>query len=100
MNIKKGDKVKVMTGSSKGHTGVVLRVLIREDKVIVSGANMKTCHIKKTKEKAGEIVKKEAGIHVSNVAIIDPKTKKPTRISYDIKDGNKKRVSSRSKVEI
>ena len=79
MKLKKGDKVVVIAGSNKGKEGKITKVL--EDKVIVEGVNMIKKHLKpKNNNGTGEIVSVEAPIHASNVMIIYPKTKKPTKI--------------------
>ena len=99
MKIKKGEKVMVITGHEKGKEGVVTKAFPKEEKVIVEGLNMVTKHNKPNQQNTeGTITKQEAPIHVSNVMILDPKTKKRTRIAKQIdKDGKKIRVSSKSK---
>jgi large subunit ribosomal protein L24 len=95
--IKKGDKVVVITGRDKGKSGEVLRVLRDEDRVLVQGVNMIKRHTKPSAGQTGGIVEKEAAIHISNVAHIDPKTRKPTRVGYKIlEDGRKVRFAKRS----
>jgi large subunit ribosomal protein L24 len=95
--IKKGDKVVVITGRDKGKSGEVLRVLRDEDRVLVQGVNMIKRHTKPSAGQTGGIVEKEAAIHISNVAHIDPKTSKPTRVGYKIlEDGRKVRFAKRS----
>ena len=97
MKLKKGDKVVVTTGKDKGKTGEITTVLPKEDKVIVAGINMVKRHTKPTQESAGGIVSKEMPIHVSNVAYIDPKDGKATRIGYKVEKGGRKvRVAKRS----
>ena len=97
MKIKKGDKVIVITGKDKGKTGEVTKAMPKENKVIVSGVNMVKRHQKPTQENAGGIVNKEAPIHVSNVAIVDPKSGKASRIGTKIlDDGRKVRVAKKS----
>ena len=101
MNFKKGDKVVVIAGKSKGKQGTILKVLRDENKVVVEGANMVKKHIKPNQaEPEGKITEKEAPIHVSNVALIDPKTKKATKVKYEIKDGKKVRVAKNSSTVI
>lgn len=99
--IKKGDNVIVISGNSKGKTGKVLTVIPEKDRVIVEGVAMVSKHTKpNAKNPQGGIVKQEASIHVSNVALVDPKSGKATRISYKI-DGDKKvRVAKKSGEEI
>jgi large subunit ribosomal protein L24 len=97
LKIKKGDKVVVITGRDKGKSGEVLRVLREENRVLVQGVNMIKRHTKPGAGQAGGIVEKEAAIHVSNVAHIDPKSSKPTRVGYKIiGDGRKVRFAKRS----
>lgn len=101
MRIKKGDKVVVITGREKGKEGTVSKVLPKEEKVIVSGLNMVKKHVKPNQaEPEGKITEKEAPIHVSNVALVDPKTKKATKVKYEVKDGKKVRVAKKSSTVI
>jgi len=95
--IKKGDKVAVLAGREKGKTGEVVKVMPDDDKVIVSGLNMVKRHRRPTQMDAGGIEEKEAPLHVSNVAVVDPKTGEPTRVAFKIMDDGKKvRVSKKS----
>ncbi len=97
MKIKKGDKVIVITGKDKGKTGEVTKAMPKENKVIVSGVNMVKRHQKPSQESAGGIVSKEAPIHVSNVAIVDPKSGKGSRVGMKfLDDGRKVRVAKKS----
>src|SRR5262245_38361813 len=97
VKIKKGDKVVVITGRDKGKVGEVKRVLPDENRVIVDGVNMIKRHTKPSAGNPGGIVEREASIHVSNVAYVDPKTDKPTRIGYrTLEDGRKVRFAKRS----
>jgi large subunit ribosomal protein L24 len=96
MKIRKGDNVIVITGRDKGKRGSVLRVLPTENRVVVQGINMVKRHTKPRAGQAGGIVEKELPIHASNVALIDPKDDKPTRIGFKTVDGRKLRVASRS----
>ena len=97
MKIKKGDKVIVITGKDKGKTGTVSKAFPKENRVVVSGVNMVKRHTKPSQENAGGIVSKEASIHVSNVAIVDPKTGKASKIGSKTVDGGRKvRVARRS----
>ena len=96
MRIKKGDQVIVITGRDKGKTGEVIKSMPKENKVIVQGINLVKRHTKPTQESAGGIVTKEAPIHVSNVALIDPKDGKATRVGFKVENGQKVRVSKRS----
>ncbi|HEV2548150.1 MAG TPA: 50S ribosomal protein L24 [Stellaceae bacterium] len=95
--IKKGDKVVVITGRDKGKSGEVLKVLRDEDRVLVQGVHMVKRHTRQSAGQAGGIVEKEAPIHISNVAHLDPKSNKPTRVGYKtLEDGRKVRVARRS----
>ena len=95
--IKKGDKVVVLSGKDKGKTGEVVRALPKEMKVVVSGVNVAARHRKATQANPqGGIDRKEAPLHVSKVAIADPKTGKPTRVRFEERDGKKVRVAAKS----
>ena len=100
MNLKVGDKVRVIAGKDKGKEGKIIGK--KNDRVLVEGINMVKKHVKPNgQDQNGGIVEKESLIHVSNVMIIDPSTKKPTRISHEInKDGKKVRISSKSKIKL
>jgi len=94
--IKKGDKVVVLAGRDKGMTGEVKQIMTEEDKVVVAGVNARTKHRKPSQTNPGGIEKVEMPIHISNVAIADPKDGKATRIGFKA-DGDKKvRVAKRS----
>ena len=95
--IKKGDKVVVLSGKDKGRKGEVVRSMPRESKVVVSGVNVHARHTKPSQARPqGGIERKEAPLHVSKVAIQDPKTGKPTRVRFEDRDGKKVRVAVRS----
>lgn len=95
--IRKGDRVTVITGRDKGKTGDVLRVLRGQNRVLVQGVNLVRRHQGPTPTSAGGIVEKEAPLHVSNVALIDPKTDRPTRVGYRFEAGGRKvRYAKRS----
>ena len=95
--IRKGDKVVVLSGKDKGRTGEVLSVQPKEDKALVRGVNMIRRHQKQSQSEQGGIITKEAPIHLSNLAIADPKDGKPTRVGFQFqKDGTKVRVAKRS----
>ena len=97
LKIKKGDKVVVLAGKDKGKTGEVIKVMPTEMRALVAGVNMVKRHTKPAMGNAGGIVEKEAGIHVSNLAHIDPKDQKPTRVGYRmLDDGRKVRFAKRS----
>ena len=94
--IKKGDRVVVLTGRDKGKTGEVLQVLPEANRAIVQGVNVVRRHTRQTASQESGIYSKEAPIHVSNIALADPKDNKPTRVGFKIEDGAKKRVAKRS----
>jgi large subunit ribosomal protein L24 len=97
LKIKKGDRVKVIAGRSKGKVGDVLRVLPTESRVVVSGVNMIKRHTKPNRNEQGGIVEREAAIHVSNVALLDPKSDKPTKVGFKfLEDGRKVRFARAS----
>ncbi len=97
MKIKKGDQVIVITGRDKGKTGEVTKAMPKDNKVVVAGINLAKRHTKPTQENAGGIISKEMPIHVSNVALIDPKSGKATRVGIKVeKDGSKVRVAKKS----
>ncbi len=97
MNFKTGDKVVVIAGKDKGKEGKIIKVLKRDNRVVVEGVNIVKKHFKGNGQQAGSISEIESSIHASNVMIIDPKTKKPTRIGHTTnKDGKKIRVSKKS----
>jgi len=94
--IKKGDKVIILTGRDKGKTGEVTQVLPKEDRVVVSGVNVVKRHQRATQTAPGGIVEKNASIHVSNVALADPKSGEATRVGFKVEDGKKVRVAKKS----
>jgi large subunit ribosomal protein L24 len=95
--IKKGDRVVVITGRDRGKQGEVLRVLRQDDRLIVQGVNVVKRHMRPSARQPGGIVEKEAAIHISNVAHIDPASNRPTRVGYRIQDdGRKVRIARRS----
>lgn len=96
MKIRAGDTVLVISGKDKGKTGQVLRILKGKNRVVVSDINMRTKHMRRTPQQAGEIVKYEASIHLSNVMVVDPKNKKPTRVGYKVEKGRKMRFAKSS----
>ena len=97
LKIKKGDKVVVISGGSKGKEGEVIRVMPQDNKANVEGVNMVSKHTKPSaKNPQGGIVKTEAPIHISNLALIDPKSGKATRVGYKMEGENKVRVSKKS----
>ena len=97
LKIKKGDQVVVISGSNKGAKGEVLKVMRAENRVLVQGVNMRTHHKKPTQGTPGGIEKLEGPIHISNVALADPKSGKATKVGYKaLKDGTKVRVAKAS----
>jgi large subunit ribosomal protein L24 len=99
--IRKGDKVIVLTGRDKGRTGEVVRVMRTEERALVRGVNLVKRHQRQTPTQEGGIISKEAPVHLSNLAIADPKDGKPTRVGFKIlPDGRKVRFAKRSGVEI
>ncbi len=95
--IKKGDYVVVLTGKDKGKKGEVIRAMPSADRVVVQGVNIVKRHTRPTQMSAGGIVEKEASIHVSNVAHVDPKDGKPTRVGFKtLEDGRKVRFAKLS----
>src|SRR5690606_28748969 len=95
--IKRGDKVVVLAGKDKGRSGEVVQVFPRDNKAIVRGVNLVRRHQKQTARQEGGILTKEAPIHLSNLAVADPKDGKPTRVGFQCqKDGKKVRVAKRS----
>jgi large subunit ribosomal protein L24 len=100
-NIKKNDKVIVLTGKDKGKTGEVLRVLPKENRVVVSGVNIHARHARASSKDAGGIKRTEAPIHISNVAHVDPKGGKATRTGVKtLKGGERSLVARKSGEEI
>jgi len=97
MKIKKGDEVMVIAGRDKGKKGNVLRVMPAEKRFIIQGVNMVKRHTRGSMASAAGIIEKEASIHVSNVAVVDPKTGKPSRVGIKtIKDGSRVRFARAS----
>ncbi|EMX5394184.1 TPA_asm: 50S ribosomal protein L24 [Listeria monocytogenes] len=97
MHVKKGDKVKVITGKDKGKSGKVLAAFPKKDRVLIEGINMVKKHTKPSNiNPQGGILNVEAPIHVSNVMLIDPKTGEPTRVGYEVKGDKKVRVAKKS----
>ena len=96
-NIKKGDRVIVTTGRDKGKKGEVFQVMPKDDRALVRGVNVVRRHQRQTAQQEGGIISKEAPIHVSNLALEDPKDGKPTRVGFKrLDDGRKVRFAKRS----
>ena len=97
LKIRKGDKFVVITGKDKGRQGEVIRVIPAENRAVVRGINVAKRHQKQTAAQEGGIVSKELPVHVSNLALRDPKDGKPTRVGFKtLADGKKVRVAKRS----
>ena len=97
LKIKKGDRVIVTAGRDKGKTGEVLKIITKNDRVLVQGVNMIKRHQRPTQTAQGGIVEMEAAIHISNLAHIDPKDQKPTRVGFKVLEGERKvRFAKRS----
>ena len=96
MKIKKGDRVIVLCGDDKGKVGEIMKALPREGKVVVAGINTVKRHQKPNQTNPGGIISKDLAINVSNVALMDPKTQKATRIGYKEVKGEKVRVARKS----
>ena len=97
MNLKVGDKVVVIAGSDKGKEGKIIKTLRSENRVVVEGVHIVKKHVKPNWQQDGGIVEVEAPIHASNVMIIDPKSKKRTRIGHTTeKNGKKIRIAKKS----
>jgi large subunit ribosomal protein L24 len=95
--IKKGDRVVILSGKDKGKHGEVTKSMPKQGKVIVSGVNIATRHRKASQANPqGGLERSEAPLHVSKVAIEDPKTGKPSRVRFEVRDGKKVRVAARS----
>ena len=101
LRIKKGDTVYVNAGNDKGKTGKVLSVIPDKDRAIVEGVNLVSKHTKpNSKQPQGGIIKQEAGIHISNLQLIDPQSGKATRVGYKMVDGKKVRYAKKSGEEV
>jgi large subunit ribosomal protein L24 len=99
MHVKKGDKVRVISGKDKGKTGVILAAYPKDSRVLVEGVNIVKKHSKPSQvNPQGGIMSFEAPIHVSNVLPIDPKSGNPTRVGYTTVDGKKVRVAKSGEV--
>jgi len=99
--IRKGDKVIVLAGRDKGRTGEVIEVRPTEGRALVRGINMVKRHQRQTAQQEGGIISKELPVHLSNIAIADPRDGKPTRVGFKLRDDGKKiRIAKRSGAEI
>ena len=101
MNVKKGDTVVVLSGKDKGKQGKVQRTIPKEDKVVVEGINMVTCHVKARRQgEESNIVKREAALYASKVQVVCPKCGKATRVAHKITDGKKARICKKCGAEL
>ncbi|GGD38799.1 50S ribosomal protein L24 [Aureimonas glaciei] len=102
--IKKGDKVVVLAGKDKGRAGEVLKVMPKDDRAVVRGINMVKRHTRQSATQEAGIISKEASIHLSNLAVADPKDGKPTRVGFAVvgegESARKVRVAKRSGEQI
>ena len=101
MKIKNDDNVLVIAGKDKGKTGKVIKILRKQEKIVVEKINLRTKHIKKTKEKAGEKIQFEAPISISNVQVKCPGCDKKTRVGYKkLENGKKERICKKCKANL
>ncbi len=94
--IIKGDKVIILTGKDKGKTGEVTQIFPKSQRAIVAGINMSIRHIKQSEKNAGGRIPKESHIHISNLALMDPKSKNATKVGFKLVDGKKVRFAKKS----
>ncbi len=101
MNVKKGDTVVVLSGKDKGKQGKVQRTIPKEDKVVVEGINMVTCHVKARRQgEESNIVQREAALYASKVQVVCPKCNKATRVGHKIEGDKKVRVCKKCGAEL
>lgn len=100
MKVKLHDKVIVISGKDKGKAGKIIRVITKRNQIVVEKVNMRTKHIKKTADRAGDKIVYEAPIDSSNVMILCPETNKPSRIGYKVANGKKERIALASGASI
>jgi large subunit ribosomal protein L24 len=98
--IRKGDKVVVVSGRDRGRTGEVIEMRPKENRAVVRGVNMVKRHQRQSATQEGGIISKEASVHISNIALADPKDGKPTRVGFKMLGDKKVRFAKRSGVEI
>lgn len=97
MKLRVGDSVQIMMGKDKGQVSKIVKVLPRENMVVVEGVNQYKRHVKsRAQNQKSEIITITKPLHIAKVALVDPKTKKPTRVIYKIKDGKKERIAKKS----
>ena len=98
-HVKRGDQVMITSGNSKGQVGEILSIDVEGDRVVVGGVNVRKRNLKPTQQRPqGGIIEQEMPIHISNVAVVDPETKKPTRVGYRFETVEKDGVSKTVKV--
>lgn len=98
MKLKLGDQVVVIAGKDKGKKGKITKILVKQERIVVEKLNMRTKHIKKTREKSGEKIRFEAPMHISNVMLLCPNCGKATRVGYKkLKSGKKQRICKKCK---
>ena len=100
MKLKKGDQVLIVSGKDKGKKGGILRVFPKISKIVVEGIALSKRHLKKRGGQSGRIVERPVPIDASNAMLIDPESKKPTRIGREMRDGARVRVAKKSKTSI
>lgn len=100
MHVKKGDKVLVRTGKDKGKTGTIIKIVKETNRVVVEGLNMVKKHVKARGQTKGQTIEVSLPIHASNVAPLDPKSGKPTRVGSKVVDGKRVRVAIKSGQEL
>ncbi len=96
LHVKKGDKVMVIAGASKGSSGEIKEIIVNKNRAIVEGVNMVKKHTKPANENPGGIIEVEAPIHISNLMLIDPKSGEPTKVGRKEVDGKMVRYSKKS----
>ena len=96
MILKKGIQVKIISGKDKGKTGEVIQIFTKSHRALVSGINMSIKHTKQSEKNAGGRIPKEAQIHISNLALIDPKNNISTKVGFKLVDGKKVRFAKKS----
>jgi len=101
MKVKVNDQITVIAGKDKGKSGAVMKVLSKQNKVVVEKINIKTKHVKKTAQKAGEKIQFEGAFNASNIMVLCPNCSKPTRVGYKIlESGKKQRICKKCKEAI
>ncbi len=96
LKVRTGDTVRVIAGKDRGKDGKILRVFGDEGRVVVDGVNVVKRHVKRQGSQPGQIIEMEKSVHVSNVALLDPETKTPTRVGFSFDGGKKTRIAKKS----